>query len=98
MNALYIKAISQGQIPFQIDELETRDFVNEYILTSLRTKWGCRFSYLQDKYGYRLQETAKDKVRDYIRHGSLVQEQDRLRLTSRGMLLADTIISDLLMP
>ena len=97
-NALYMKAIDDGQIPFQLDQLETRDFINEYILTSLRTKWGCRLSYLQDKYGYRLQEDAKSTIENHVHYGNLLREEDRLRLTNRGMLLADTIISDLLVP
>ncbi len=39
-NALYIKSIELGQVPFEVEILTPVQQYNEYVLTSLRTVWG----------------------------------------------------------
>ena len=49
-NAKYLKGIKEGEVPAEVITLSPEDQVNEYILTSLRTKWGCDMSRLKTKY------------------------------------------------
>lgn len=40
-NTAYQKAIQTGKIPFEREVLTVEDRINEYLLTGLRTSWGC---------------------------------------------------------
>ena len=40
-NSAYITSINLGQLSFDSEMLTSKDLYNEYILTQLRTKWGC---------------------------------------------------------
>jgi oxygen-independent coproporphyrinogen-3 oxidase len=42
-NVKYIKALDNNTIPATVEVLSVSDQINEYVLTSLRTKWGCDF-------------------------------------------------------
>ena len=95
-NARYIKAIESGELPFEREELNKANQINEYLLTGLRTKWGCSLEYLNKELNYNL-ELCQGKLltelksREYIqmKNGSLV-------LTDAGKLLADEIVSQLM--
>ncbi|RYF70960.1 MAG: radical SAM family heme chaperone HemW, partial [Cytophagaceae bacterium] len=50
-NALYVKALTSHQIPADYEELTRADQVNEYLLTGLRTIWGCQISELDTLLG-----------------------------------------------
>ena len=56
-NVKYIKALSASQLPLVKENLNTQDMYNEYIMTSLRTKWGCS-----------LIEIEKDYSRSYLNY------------------------------
>ena len=40
-NFNYLKSISEGKVPFEIEILQRENKINEYIFTTLRTSWGC---------------------------------------------------------
>jgi oxygen-independent coproporphyrinogen-3 oxidase len=50
-NVKYIKDINSGVIPATVEVLSVADQVNEYILTSLRTKWGCNLKEITYLHG-----------------------------------------------
>jgi oxygen-independent coproporphyrinogen III oxidase len=94
-NANYIKSIGQGKIPCTVETLTAVDQVNEYLLTGLRTKWGCRLDLLQELSGglflaqmghelFRLHEVGWLQTRDGL-----------LCLTREGKLFADRVASEL---
>jgi oxygen-independent coproporphyrinogen-3 oxidase len=47
-NALYIKSIQEGNLSFEAETLTAFDQVNDYLLTSLRTIWGCDLGIIQE--------------------------------------------------
>lgn len=49
-NALYVKALQQGNLPYTAELLTLENHINEYIMTSLRTCWGCDFDWLYQNY------------------------------------------------
>ncbi|OEK02598.1 coproporphyrinogen III oxidase [Roseivirga sp. 4D4] len=94
-NAKYLKGIEEGKIPFEVITLSPEDQVNEYILTSLRTKWGCDLDLLKAKYQVDLL-SIKESYLERLSQQDLVFEDDGfLVLTDQGKLLADKIASDL---
>jgi oxygen-independent coproporphyrinogen-3 oxidase len=94
-NALYTKSLLQGKIPFELEVLTAEDHINEYLLTTLRTSWGCDLKKLEQAYHYNLPKTQEQYLRTLLENGLAIVENDHLKLTKTGKLLADKISSDL---
>ena len=94
-NALYMKHIDEGKIPFEVITLSKEDQVNEYILTSLRTKWGCDLELLKSKYETDLLQVHSKYLNQLSAKDLIFEEDGFLMLTNQGKLLADKIASDL---
>jgi oxygen-independent coproporphyrinogen-3 oxidase len=96
-NALYIKSIQQGVIPFEKEILHKADHINEYLMVSLRTMWGCDTAFLKEKYGYDILKDEKNLARllDYQGKELLTIENEKIILTFKGKLLADEIAGNL---
>jgi len=92
-NQGYIKAILQEQtIPATIEELSVADQVNEYIMTSLRTMWGCDLNKIKEHWQISLNKRIIEK---YIQQQLINQQDQTLFLTQQGKLFADAIAADL---
>ncbi|WP_421977656.1 radical SAM family heme chaperone HemW [Roseivirga seohaensis] len=94
-NAKYIKGINDGIIPFEKIILTKEDQINEYILTSLRTKWGCDTEWLKQKHKVDLLKMHEDYLMRIDYKGMIQVEDGCITLTNNGKLLADKIASDL---
>lgn len=94
-NALYLKALSKGEVPFTIDNLDQKAKANEYMMTSLRTKWGCDLNHLKAQYGLDLYHTQKQYLQKMIDENLVTLSENVIRLTNNGKLLADQITEDL---
>ncbi|NOT75448.1 MAG: radical SAM family heme chaperone HemW [Cyclobacteriaceae bacterium] len=96
-NSAYLRAIQSGKIPSETEVLSEENKINEYILTTLRTQWGCDMSFLKDH----LQDDIMSRKGDYLtlleRQGLVSIEENVVRLTRKGKLVADKIAEDLMM-
>jgi oxygen-independent coproporphyrinogen-3 oxidase len=94
-NHAYLRSIKSGKVPFEKEILSRADKVNEYILTSLRTSWGCDNSYLKEDLKYDLLLEQSAYIQDIIKNEYARLDNTVLSLTKKGKLLADKIASDL---
>ncbi len=94
-NGQYIQALAKNTIPSEKEELSKADQVNEYIMTSLRTMWGCDLSKISYNFDINLLNENKSYIHEYIDKKLLKLEDDVLKLTNSGKLFADKIASDL---
>lgn len=94
-NHSYVRALKEKKIPAEIEVLSKEDHINEYILTTLRTDLGCDLALLRQRYGYDLWEENATYLTELREHHLISLEDQFLRLTSSGRLLADKISSDL---
>ncbi len=94
-NALYVKAITQENSPAEVETLSCADQVNEYLLTGLRTKWGCQFSELDHLLGHSFQKKQATELLKLTATGWLMVSATGLLLTETGKLFADRVASDL---
>lgn len=94
-NHLYVKALQQGVVPFERENLSSENKINEYILTTLRTRWGTDLQKLRKEFGYDMLTHNTDYLSKIITNDLATLEADVLRLTQKGKLLADKISSDL---
>ncbi len=95
-NALYIKELYANQLPLETENLSPEDRFNEYIMTSLRTKWGVDLNYVNQVFGSDFKNSLLTEAEEHLHEGHiLLEEAQYLRLSSSGKLLADQIASDL---
>jgi oxygen-independent coproporphyrinogen-3 oxidase len=94
-NPGYIRSIESGTPEFEKEELSPDQQYNEYVMTSLRTIWGCDLSRIKTEFGTERQEYCMDESEYYLQSGKLIQRGEVLILTDEGMLMADKIASDL---
>jgi oxygen-independent coproporphyrinogen III oxidase len=94
-NHVYIRSIQEGKIPFELEHLSVEDHVNEYLLTTLRTRWGVNLENLKQQYAYDLLNSHPQFIDELFRRKLAVIENGFLRLTKPGKLLADKISSEL---
>lgn len=90
-NNTYIDSINKGIIPFEKEELTATQKLNEAIMISLRTVEGLDLSKVNEATSLELQAMS----RKYIESGLVKLENNFLRLTQEGKLLADGIAADL---
>lgn len=90
-NNTYIKSIAEGKLPYEIEHLTAAQRANEYIMTSLRTMWGCDLT-RPEVSGYR---NEISRTLDEIAPEQYILDGNVLRLTQAGRHYADRIASDL---
>ena len=90
-NNHYIDSINKSIIPFEKEELTISQKLNEYIMISLRTAEGLNLAKIDKAAGLELRAASKK----YIETGLIKIENDFLKLTNEGKLLADGIAADL---
>ena len=94
-NMQYIKSLQQSKTPFSVENLTVFDQINDYLLTSLRTVWGCDLGVIRQIGGNDWEITQKTTIEGFIKEDWLRLESDVLYLTPKGKLFADRISSDL---
>jgi len=93
-NRKYIESIMQGIVPNEEEKLSQIDRYNEYIMTSLRTKWGVNIEYLKKNFEKDYYRTFAEINKKYIAKGLLQEKENSIILTNKGVMLSDAIMSD----
>lgn len=96
-NTQYTKALQQHTVPAEIEILSLEDKVNEYLLTGLRTKWGCNIHKINQLSNINFIEANKKIINNQLSDDFILIENETIKLTSKGKLFADRIASDLFM-
>ncbi|RDC61587.1 radical SAM family heme chaperone HemW [Adhaeribacter pallidiroseus] len=94
-NTQYLAAINQNTLPATVEVLSLADQANEYLMTTLRTIWGCNLNLIKARYGFDLQLLHGDYLATIIQKGLAQLKDHTLILTNPGKLLADQITLDL---
>ncbi len=95
-NALYTKSLLTGDIQwFDKEQLSSLDNLNEYLMTSLRTQWGCDLAYIAHHWDDTTVALIAKEAQTYIDRGWMMQNDSMLTLSQEGRLYADRIASDL---
>ena len=94
-NHLYMKALARGSVPFTMEKFDKKSWANDYILMSLRTKWGCDLKVLHEFSGYKLIKSHEKEIEKMQAERLLYSEDNKLFLTRKGRFLADSITAAL---
>ncbi len=92
-NMQYVKRLNrQAEGPlFERETLTPIQRYNEYIMTALRTMWGCRLKQIEEDFRPHFLE----QIQSHLKANHVERQGDIFRLTNSGKLLADRIALDL---
>jgi oxygen-independent coproporphyrinogen-3 oxidase len=94
-NSLYIQSLKNNVIPFEEEVLTETQLLNEYIMTSLRTKEGLDLNHVSNLFGEQKSSLIRSSTDKYISSGKLQNINSKIILTKEGKLFADGIAADL---
>jgi oxygen-independent coproporphyrinogen-3 oxidase len=82
---------------FEKEFMDLRTAYNDYLLTSLRTKWGINREVLRIKYGEKYLDYFNSLSQKFISDGTIISENQISFLSPKGKFIADFVISELMM-
>ena len=91
----YIESDTVDKIVLEKEILTEEQRYNEYIMTSLRTSWGCDIEHILNVFGKRYSVLFNKSIQPYLKSGQLVQHENQFVLTETAKLFADGIAADL---
>lgn len=96
-NTRYCHMVEQNSTEyFEKEQIQKNTSFNEYILISLRTRWGIELPIILSRFGKSYYVYFKKVSNKFLLDGTLSLEDDRISLTRKGMFIADYIISELM--
>jgi oxygen-independent coproporphyrinogen-3 oxidase len=91
-NALYIRSLlAESKVPFEAEQLTAVQRLNEYIMTSLRTMWGCDLARVQREWGSDARQSLAHAAQRFLDEKKMRADDGKLLLTDAGKLFADGI-------
>ncbi len=95
-NALYAKSILlNNELSYEEEILTSTEHLNEYIMTSLRTMWGCDLVKVEKEHGSDSVKVILGSAKEFLENGMMIQKDNKLVLTNKGKLFADRIAGEL---
>lgn len=95
-NALYAKSIlMENVLAYEEEILTPVNHLNEYIMTSLRTMWGCDLRKVANEWGEHYAKDILKESEEFREREWLTETDKKLILTNAGKLFADRIAGDL---
>ena len=80
---------------FEEEILSLDQRYNEYVMTSLRTIWGCDVAVVRQEFGEQYASRLLSGSEQFIADNTLIFRGSRMFLTNKGKLFADGIASEL---
>lgn len=94
----YTKMLSEGNLDYESEDIDSAKKFNEYIMTSLRTMWGIDLNYIESTFDKEAYDYVKNMSQKFIRYGLMSMEDNHLVLSEQGKMISDNIISELMVP
>ncbi|MDR6517260.1 radical SAM family heme chaperone HemW [Chryseobacterium camelliae] len=96
-NQQYIQKLSSGILAKEEEILSGKDQFNEMIMIGLRTVWGVDLDQLKTKFSGAILENFNAGIRQKMRDGILIMENNHLKIPEKHWFMADGIAADLFM-
>jgi oxygen-independent coproporphyrinogen-3 oxidase len=91
----YIDGIHSGNRNADLEILSNNDRLNEFVITNLRTKWGIGLTEFEKNFGKDMQDELLNLSKSFIEEGTLILQDQSLKLTDKGILISDFIMEKL---
>ncbi|MGQ8335730.1 radical SAM family heme chaperone HemW [Sunxiuqinia sp. A32] len=92
----YLKAIAEEKPYWENEVLSFQDQYNDYIITSLRTKWGISLDYLQANFSADMVVHFENEANVFIQSGHIILNESQFNLSTEGLFISDKIMENLL--
>lgn len=94
-NIQYIKSLREENFNPELEFLNDKDRLNEYLMTMLRTKWGIDLEYLQKTFENGIYETFNKALSHPIIKENCIMGKDRLKIKAEKLIYSDAVIRQL---
>jgi len=91
----YCEALSVENQMLEKEVLSPDQQYNEYVMTSLRTSWGCDTEHIENVFGPTARKYFEKQILPFINENRVSRTGNTYRLTKAGKLFADGIASAL---
>lgn len=91
----YIEANKIETIIEEKEILSIQQQYNEYVMTSIRTSWGCDIEHIQNVFGKKYSALFVGSIKQFVEIGKVRKEKSQYLLTNEGKLFADAIAAEL---
>jgi oxygen-independent coproporphyrinogen III oxidase len=91
----YLEFDELKTIIFEKEILSINQKYNEYVMTSIRTSWGCNLEHIANVFGHKYQTHCLKSAQSHLDSQKLELRKNILLLTNNGKLFADGITADL---
>ncbi|HPD59719.1 MAG TPA: radical SAM family heme chaperone HemW [Paludibacteraceae bacterium] len=92
----YTEGILKNSSFYEQEILSLEDRYNEYVLLGLRTKNGINIDALEQNFGTELKDFCLENIKTFIDNEKAYRCGSFLRLNTKGKLISDTIIAQLM--
>jgi len=92
----YIANIENDSIFYNKEVLTLNDKYNEYLLTSLRTKWGVNLDIINELFGKSYLAYFMSVVDKYVKLNYISKEKNIVHLQKKYWFISDKVISELI--
>ena len=93
----YIERIASGKEVSSTELLSVTDKSHDYLITSLRTKWGADPVYIEKSFGKKYGRHFESKAGPFLESGKMFEEGGRVAIDPEGWLICDHILRALFM-
>lgn len=94
-NPEYVRALMENRRPATFEQVNEQETFHEFVLTSLRMRQGMNLDEASNRFGDAVIGELMSAARHYIKQGLIEHENATIRLSQKGLLIADRITSDL---
>lgn len=93
----YINGIAENRDIKSFGECLPDDkFASETIIMSLRLRQGISNTDFYERFGYKIEEQFGDQIKKLINYGLISYDDEWLKLTEKGLFVADTVMTEFL--
>ena len=96
-NQLYLKAIEEGKLALEQEELTLKDQYNEYLMTGLRTIDGISLEFVKSRFGLRYAMYLEEQAARHLEEQHFYWDGDHLKIAKSVKFLTDGLAADLFM-
>ena len=91
----YIDGINENKnVKSFREKLELDQFASETVVMALRLRQGISNTDFYARFGYTIEDQFGDQMNRLAKYGLVSYENERLKLTEKGLFVADTVMTE----
>jgi len=95
INSKYIEELNRRGEFYEKEILQKSDLFNEYIMVSLRTKWGVDLDYIKEHFGENQEKSFLNAIGKFEHSNHVTKIGKKMVLTDEGKFISDHVIREL---